>query len=156
MISPEILRRYPFFGALSDTQIKAMAMVAEEDSITKGTLVCDEGQPSKSLCLLLDGAMSLYYKTEEEFHPETRKDFLVGEVDPGEVFAISALIEPYINTASVKAEKDCHIIKFDALELRKLIEKDPKLYCILMKEIAKSAMDRLAFARVQLAAAWAK
>ncbi len=156
MISPEILRRYPFFGALSDPQIKAMAMIAEEDSYIKGTVVCEEGQPSKALCLLLDGAMSLYYKTEEEFRPETRKDFLVGEIDQGEVFAISALIEPYINTATVKAEKDCHVVRFDASELRKLIEKDPHLYCILMREIAKSAMDRLAFARVQLAAAWAK
>ncbi len=156
MISPEILRRYPFFGALSEAQLKAMSMIGEEETYSQGAVVFEEGQPSKALFLLLDGSVSLYYKSEEEFHPKTRKEFLVGEINPGEVFAISALVEPYINTATIKAEKDCHVVKFDALELKKLIEKDPRLYCILMREIAKSAMERLAYARVQLAAAWAK
>ncbi len=156
MISPEILRRYPFFGAFSDAELKAMSMIGEEESYSQGAVVCEEGQPSKALFLLLEGGVSLYYKSEEEFHPKTRKEFLVGEINPGEVFAISALVEPYLNTATVKAEKDCCVVKFDAPELKKLIEKDPRLYCILMREIAKSAMERLAYARIQLAAAWAK
>jgi CRP-like cAMP-binding protein len=156
MISPEILRRYPFFGALSDTQIKAMAMIAEEEKIGKGLVVCEEGQPAKSFYLLLSGGVSLYYKSEEEFHPTSRKDFLVGEINPGDVFAISLFVEPYKYTATVKAEQDCHVVRFDAKELNKLIEKDSKLYCILMREVAKAAMERLAYARVQLAAAWAK
>jgi len=156
MISPEILRRYPFFGTLSDAQIKSMAMIAEEDSFVKGTVICEEGEPAKALCLLLEGAISLFYKTEEEFHPQTRKDFLVGEINPGEVFSISALIEPYVNTATVKAEKECQVVRFDASKLKELIDKDPKLYCKLMREIAKAAMERLSFARIQLAAAWAK
>lgn len=156
MISPEILRRYPFFGSLSDAQIKAMAMIGEEETFGTGAIVCEEGKPVKALYLLIEGSVSLYYKSEEEFNPKSRKDFLVGEIDAGEVFAISALVEPYINTATVKAERDCHVVKFDAVELKKLIEKDPRLYCILMKEIAKAAMERLAYARVQLAAAWAK
>ena len=156
MISPEILRRYPFFGALSDAQIKALAMIGEEESIGKGIIVCEEGKPSKALYLLLEGAVSLYYKSEEEFHPVARKEFLVGEIDAGEIFVISALVEPYLNTATVKTERDCRVVKFGVSELNQLIEKDPKLYCKLMKEIAKLAMERLAFARVQLAAAWAK
>ncbi len=156
MISPEILRRYPFFGVLTDAQTKAMAMIGDEEALAKGTVVCEEGKPSKALYLLLDGGVSLYYKSEEEFHPTTRKEFLVGEINPGEVFAISALVEPYINTATVKAEKDSRVVKFDAAELKKLVEKDPRLYCLLMREIAKSAMERLAYARIQLAAAWAK
>lgn len=156
MISPEILRRYPFFGTLSDAQIKGMSMVGEEETMGKGTVVCEEGKPAKALYLLLEGGVCLYYKSEEEFYPKARKEFLVGEIDAGEVFAISALVEPYLNTATVKAEKDCRVVKFPATEINQLIEKDPKLYCKLMKEIAKAAMERLAFARVQLAAAWAK
>ncbi|HSB65285.1 MAG TPA: cyclic nucleotide-binding domain-containing protein, partial [Anaerolineales bacterium] len=125
MISPEILRRYPFFGSLTDAQLKAMAMIGEEESFSKGSVVCEEGQPSQALFILLEGGVSLYYKTEEEFRPKTRKDFLVGEINAGEVFAISALVEPYINTATVKAEKDCRVVRLKAEELKKLIEKDP-------------------------------
>lgn len=156
MISPEILRRYPFFGTLSDAQLKGMAIIGEEETIGKGTIVCEEGKPAKALYLLLEGGVCLYYKSEEEFYPKSHKEFLVGEIDPGEVFAISSLVEPFVNTATVKAEKDCRVVKFPAAEMNQLIEKDPKLYCHLLKEVAKAAMERLAFARVQLAAAWAK
>ncbi len=124
MISPEILRRYPFFGALSDAQLKAMAMIGKEESFGKGAVVCEEGKPSKALYLLLNGDLSLYYKSEEEFHPVIRKEFLAGEIDAGEVFAISALVEPYINTATVKAERDYHVVRFEVSELNKLIEMD--------------------------------
>lgn len=156
MVSPEILRRYPFFGSLSDSQLKAMAMIAEEETYSKGAVICEEGQPAKAFFLLLDGSVSLYYKSEEEFRPETRKDFLVGEINPGEIFAISLLIDPYIYTATVKAEKDSKVVRFTSLGIKGLIEKDSTLYCVLMREIAKAAMERLAYARVQLAAAWAK
>lgn len=156
MVSPEILRRYPFFGSLSEAQIKAVAMIADEEQFVKGTVICEEGQPATAFYLLLEGGVSLYYKSEEEFHPSTRRDFLVGEINPGEVFAISAFVEPYKFTSTVKAEQECRVIKFDSAELNKLIEKDSKLYCTLMRETAKAAMERLAYARVQLAAAWAK
>jgi CRP-like cAMP-binding protein len=156
MVSPEILRRYPFFGSLSDAQIKAIAMIADEEIIARGSVICEEGQPAKALYLLIDGGVSLFYKSEEEFNPSSRKDFLVGEINPGEVFAISVFVEPYKYTSTVKAEQDCRVIKFDAAELNKVIEKDPRLYCVLMRETAKAAMERLAYARVQLAAAWAK
>jgi len=156
MVSPELLRRYPFFGSLSDAQIKSMAMIADEESVAKGTILCEEGQPANVFFLLLEGSVSLYYKLEDEFHPKTRKDFFVGEINPGEIFAISVLVEPYIYTATARAEKDCRVVEFDSKALNGLIEKDPKLYPVLIREIAKAAMERLAFARVQLAAAWAK
>lgn len=156
MVSPELLRRYPFFGSLSDSQIKAMAMIGEEEIFEKGAVICEEGKPATEFYLLVEGGVSLYYKSEEEFHPKARKDFLVGEVSPGEIFAISVLVEPYIYTATVKAEQKSRVVRFSSSGLHDLIEKDPKFNCILMREIAKAAMERLAFARVQLAAAWAK
>ncbi len=156
MISPEILRRYPFFGSLTDTQIKALAMIAEEQACGKGTVLCEEGKPADAFYLLVDGGVSLYYVSEDEFHPKTRKEFLVGEVNPGEVFAISAFIEPYIYTATVRVDKNSRVVKFDRIALNELINKDPKLNCILMYKIAKAMMERLTFVRVQLAAAWAK
>ena len=156
MVSPELLRRYPFFGSLNDAQIKSMAMIAEEESVAKGTILCEEGQPANVFFLLLEGSASLYYKSGEEYQPKTRKDFLVGEINPGEIFAISALVEPYIYTATVRAEKVSRVLKFDSKALNSLIEKDLRLYSLLMREIIKAAMERLGFARVQLAAARAK
>jgi CRP-like cAMP-binding protein len=156
MISPEILRRYPFFGNLSESQIKALANIAEEKTLIKGSVLFEEGTLADAFYLLMDGAVSLYFKTNVEYQPKSRKDFLVGEINPGEVFAISALVEPYIYTTTVQADKNSQVVKFDATALNGLIEKDPTLNCILMRKIASAAMERLASTRVQLAAAWAK
>ncbi len=156
MISPELLRRYPFFGSLSDTQIKALAMIAEEKTFAKGTIIFKEGTPADAFYLLVDGGVSLYFEANVEYQPKTRKDFLVGEINPGEVFAISAIIEPHIYSTTVRADKNCQVVKFDSAALNELIEKDPGLNCTLTRKIAMAAMERLAYARVQLAAAWAK
>lgn len=155
MISPEILRRYPFFGSLTDAQLKAMAMIAEEETFNKGDVICVEGQPARAFYLLLDGGVCLYYKSEDALHPETRKDFMVGEINPGEVFSISVLVEPFIYTATVIAERESRVVRFNAENINELLQKDAQLHCTLMKQIAKAAMERLAFARIQLAAAWA-
>ncbi len=36
MISPELLRRYPFFGTLSEEQLRQIAMIAEEQTYEAG------------------------------------------------------------------------------------------------------------------------
>jgi CRP-like cAMP-binding protein len=156
MISPETLRRYPFFGTLSDAQIKEIAMIAEEETYDKGAVLFEQGLPATAFYLLVDGEVSLFYNANLEHQPESRKDVLVGEINPGEIFAISAFIEPYIYSTTVRADKKSRVIKFDSRALHELLEKDPNLNCILMRKIAMAAMERLAFARVQLAAAWAK
>jgi CRP-like cAMP-binding protein len=154
MISPELLRRYPFFGNLNDTQLKAVAMVAEEVSFEKGITLFEECQEADSLYLLLEGDVDLYYRSEDKLNPQTRKDFIVGDINPGEIFAISALIEPYQYSATAKTAQKCHAIKIDAAELRKLFEQDYEMGYHMMVKITQAAMERLAYARVQLAAAW--
>ena len=45
MISIELLRRYPFFSMLTDDQLKAIAMIAEEKTYPKETLLVKENTP---------------------------------------------------------------------------------------------------------------
>ncbi|MCK4724239.1 MAG: Crp/Fnr family transcriptional regulator [Anaerolineales bacterium] len=155
MISPELLRRYPFFGPLNEKQRKAIAMVADEIQMKVKQVIFEECQAADALYLLIEGDIDLTYKSEEEFYPKKTKVFSVGEINPQEVFAISALIEPYEYNATATVTKDGRAIKIDAKALRELIEQDVQLGYILMHQIAKTAMERLAYTRVQLAAAWA-
>jgi CRP-like cAMP-binding protein len=128
-------------------------MIAEEKSIAKGAVIFQEGAPAEAFYLLIDGGVSIYFEENVEYQPKTREDFLVGEINPGEVFAISALYAPYVYTTTIRADKNYQVVKFDATALNGLIEKDPKLNCTLMHNIANVAMERLAYTRVQLAAA---
>lgn len=156
MVSPELLRRYPFFGELDAAQVKAIAMISEEVSYVKDAVVLEEGQPANTLYLLIDGEVDLYYRSEKEKGHGVRKELLAGVINSGDIFAISALIEPFIYTATVRAGKNSHVIKIDAVALRTLMGKKCELGYVLMRQIAKASMERLQYTRVQLAAAWAE
>lgn len=156
MVSPELLRRYPFFGELDASQLKAIAMISEEVSYVKDAVLLEEGQSANAIYLLMDGEVDLYYRSEKEKEHGVRKELLAGVIDSGDVFAISGLIEPFIYTATVRAARNSHVIKIDAAELRALMGKKCEMGYILMRQIAKAAMERLKYTRVQLAAAWAE
>ena len=156
MVSPELLRRYPFFGELNASQLKAIAMISEEVSFTKDAVLLEEGQPANAIYLLMDGEVDLYYRSEKEKGSKVRKELLAGVINSGDVFAISGLIEPYLYTATVRAAKNSHVLKIDAAALRALMSKQCEMGYVLMQQIAKAAMERLNYTRVQLAAAWAE
>jgi len=154
MISPELLKRYPFFGPFSEIQLQNIAMISEELTAAKQSILFEEGKPADALYLLIDGSIDLYYRTQEEFRQKVVKEFLVGEINPGEVFGISVLIEPYIYSASAHVSQTCRYLQIEGEGLRDLLEKDTRMGCLLMKQINKLLLERLSYTRVQLAAAW--
>ena len=154
MISPELLRRYPFFSQLTDAHLKALAMVSEVEEVKAGTVIFSEGQTAALLYFLLEGSIDLTYAVGEGLQPKTHKVFQVGEINPEEVFGISALVEPYTINANGIAAKDCRYITIDAKALRAMMEMDSHLGYLFMTSIAKIAMEQLVAVRVQLAAAW--
>jgi len=154
MISPELLKQYPFFGPFSETQLREIAMISDELTAVKGSILFEEGKPANELYLLIDGNVDLYYLTQEEFRQKVVKEFLVGEINPGEIFGISVLIEPFIYSASAHVSQTCKYLRIEGDELRDLLEKDTKMGCLFLRQINKVLMERLSYTRVQLAAAW--
>lgn len=147
MISPELLRRYPFFGSLSSDQLKQMAMMSEEVTLTPGITIMKEGNPAQELYLLIEGGVDVYFSMDQG------KDFFVTEINPGEPFGISALIEPHVVATSVRTSKPSRVIKIAASELRNACTQDKELAAVLYQQIAKTAIDRLNATRIQLVAA---
>jgi CRP-like cAMP-binding protein len=155
MISPELLRRYPFFSAFNATDLGNIAMITEEINVAEGSTLFEEKQAATGLFFLIEGGIDLNYKSEEEFRPKTKKEFPVGEVNPGEVFGISAVIDPYIYNASAKANTASKVLKIDSPGLLELMKGNPVMGYAFMHQIAKATLERLSYTRVQLAAAWA-
>ncbi len=153
MVSPELLRRYPFFGRFAHDHLTAIAMLAEEMIFEEGETVFETGQPADTFYFLLDGCVDLHYIVVDEINPELCKEFFVSEINVGEPFGISALIEPYQYTGTVRATCPTRALKVDAAGLRALCALDRKIDAILMRSVATAAMSRLQDTRVQLAAA---
>jgi CRP-like cAMP-binding protein len=153
MLSPETLRRFPFFSFMDDAQLKAVAMIAEEKDCKIGDSIIDADTPATSLFFLMEGSVAYYYVVTSEHDPYYKHEYYISDFNPGEIFGISALIEPYIYTAAMRVEQPCKIIKIEASALRALCEVDTKLSNGLMHAIAKAALERLQHTRVQLIAA---
>ncbi len=100
MVSPELLRRYSFFALLTDEQLQAIAMIAQEKSYPKGALLVKENTDAVCLALLIEGDIDLIYSGGGE---GAICNSLVGSIAPGEPYGVSSLIEPYRYTATAKA-----------------------------------------------------
>jgi CRP/FNR family transcriptional regulator, cyclic AMP receptor protein len=150
MVSPELLRRYPFFALLNDEQLQAIAMIAQERSYPKGALLVKENTTATCLALLVEGDIDLIYSGGGE---GAISNALVGSIAPGEPYGVSSLIEPYRYTATAKATMPVKVIEIDGVALRNLIEKDGNLSCILFRNVAIAVLERLRYTQVELAAA---
>lgn len=155
MVSPELLRRFAFFGVFNEEQLKKISLIADEISVPTGAKLFDECEQANAFYFLIDGGIDLTYKSEEEFHSKIKKVFPVGEINPEEVFGISAVLSPYEYNATAITSKDSKLIKIDAEKLRQLMKEDPEFGYTMMHQVAKATMERLTYTRVQLAAAWA-
>jgi CRP-like cAMP-binding protein len=153
MISPELLRRYPFFNFMNDTELKAVAMIAEEVVIEKGAIIFNAKETAQMLYFLEDGSATNFFIVENG--GSKHKELYIGEINPGEIFGISALIEPYVYTATMRADKKCRVIRIEASALRALCEVDTRLAYTFMQATAKAVLQRLESTRVQLATAQA-
>jgi CRP/FNR family cyclic AMP-dependent transcriptional regulator len=153
MISPELVRRYPFFGGLDDAQLKAIAMLADEVDFPTGATLFENDQAAAALYLLLTGNVELSYVVTDRMDPGLRKEFYVSDINPGEIIGISALVEPHRYTSTARVVSPSCVLKMDAVALRALCDANSQMAANLMRQIARVAMERLHDTRIQLVAA---
>ena len=119
MISPEQLRRYPFFGGLTAEEVASIAMIAEEVRFPDGAIIFRDGELATRLYVLVSGAIDLAYHIERTDGVEIS---FVGSIAAGEPFGISAFVEPYRLMATGMAHGPVQAIAIDAPGLRDLCE----------------------------------
>ncbi len=154
MIQPELLSKYPFFGFLKPAQLKKIAKIAEEVSYERGEILFHENDKADAIHILLKGSVELLFVVEVEYRPELRKDLRFRVIYPGELFGISAFIEPYILTSTARAVESSLVLKIEAVPILEMCQEDDKLAYALIQQVARAAMDRLNATRLQLAAVW--
>ncbi len=147
MISPEILRRYPYFAGIDENSLRQLAMITDEKrNIPAGTQLFAAGDPAKTLSIILSGEVNIQYLLG---NGEMRTvDTLVG----GDVLGFSAMLRPYKYTGFATATQPTDLALIDGSKLRELCQQDPRLGYQLALEVAALLAHRLEVARVQLAA----
>jgi hydrogenase maturation protease len=145
MISPEVLRRYPYFAGIDEESLKQLAMIAEEKAVPVNTVMFREGDPASHLSIIVKGEVNIQYILG---NGELRT---VDTLVDGDLLMWSALVEPYKATALGTTTRETHLVRIDAAKLRLLCEQEPILGYRLMTQVARLLAHRLEGARVQLA-----
>ncbi len=159
MISPEILRRYPFFAGLSHDQIVSLAKVASELNVETEYCFFHEGDALKSFYLVVEGVVAIVvdvpdqdveHKLSGQLTGELQtKDVVISAAGPGEVFGWSALVPDYEATTGGKATTPCRVIAFDSQELLKIFEDDCQFGYVMAQKIAQIIRERLRAMRIE-------
>jgi len=142
MISPELLRRHPFFADLSAAELEALATMGAEQALAAGEMLFTEGGRADQFYFLADGEMETLLKTDDE-------DISLSSIPPGEPVGWSALIEPHVYTASARATRLSRVIAFPRAALAALLQ-DDHVAATLMKKLAELISRRLRDTQVQL------
>ena len=146
MISPESLRKYPFFVGLSEEELKQIAMITQEQTYGPSTYLCHEGNAADKLYMVVMGRVEVQINTDlEGLERET-----VSTRQAGDICSWSALADPYVLTASVFCPDQVTVLEIDAQAMWALCEENCHMgYRIMQKTIAV-ASQRFKDTRIQL------
>jgi CRP-like cAMP-binding protein len=159
MISPELLRRYPFFSCLSHDQITTLAMAGEELTVEAGHYFFHEGDKLRNLFFVIEGEIEIGVRmpdrsVEQDVREQIMGNFIekyvsVSSITPGQIFAWSAMIPPNESTASAKAVVPCRVAVFDGEELMQAFQDDCPFGYLMLQKIAVVVRQRLRDMRIQ-------
>ena len=159
MISPEIIRRYPFFAGLDEDQIVALAQVADEITVDAGYYFFHEEDELNTFYLVVEGEVAVIIEVPDQDVEQKvsgqlmgklkTKDIIISTVGPGEVFAWSGLVPPHKATGSAKTNGTCRVLAFDGLQLREKFEEDCRFGYLMMQKVAEVSRGRLRDLRIE-------
>jgi len=147
VVTREMLRKTTHLSDLTLDALSKLASIAEERIVPRGTHVFSDMDPAERLFLVVRGEVNLCC---EMGSGELR---VMDSVADGELFAWSALVEPYRYTSTAVAASDTVLVAFDATKLREMCEVDVDLGSQLLNKVVQLLSNRLESVRVQLAGA---
>jgi CRP-like cAMP-binding protein len=144
MVSPELLRRFAFFAGFSDEELKQLAMAAREQTASASEVLFAEGKHAHHLYFLAEGEVEIL-----NLGSGSSESIAFSSLPAGELLGWSAVLEPYIYTATARTTRPSRVIVFDGAELEKLMS-DDHFSSLLMRKIAQVLEQRLKDTRIQL------
>jgi CRP/FNR family cyclic AMP-dependent transcriptional regulator len=166
MVSPELIRRYPFFAGLDYDHIVKLSKVADERSVEAGQFFFHEGDELAVFYLVLEGAVAIVleipnHDVEQQIAGQLTgelktKDVTTSTVGTGDVFGWSGLIPPHTSTAGAKAITPCRVVVFDCEELWNIFEEDCHFGLVMAQKGAQVIRERLRDMRIESLAHFAE
>ncbi|MDY6846093.1 MAG: cyclic nucleotide-binding domain-containing protein [Chloroflexota bacterium] len=131
-----MIRKFECFHQLTDAQVETVAEISNSICYQRGHVLLKEGDKGDLLYLLIEGDIEVLYENPEGLDR-------VDTVSSEEVIGCSAMVPPYVYTATERALNDVEVLEIEMSELRDLIEKDPQMGLKIQEHIMKILNDRI-------------
>ena len=131
------LEGFSCFRKLSPDQVKSLAQITNAVCYPAGYTLFEEGTPGERLFFLVKGEIEVMYQIGE--NGQVKVDKVLGE----EIVGCSALVEPYVYTATERTLTEVEVLEVDAVALRDLMQKDSQMGFSIQSHIIGVLMDRI-------------
>ena len=149
MVPSSALKEFAIMKDFSDDQLNKLAALATEEKYAAGAQMYQNGDPARSLFLIIKGKVVLFMESYMGPHKPPMQ-VTVDMITRGESMGWSAVVEPYIYTLGALCIDDSEMIAFDAAGLRRLMEEDCVIGYKIMRAVAKLIATRLTHTRIIL------
>jgi CRP/FNR family transcriptional regulator len=133
-----LLRRVPYFAALPDGVLEALAAAAIERRFDRGQVIFLEGDPCAGLHIIGAGEVKIF-----KVSPQGREQIL-HRMGPGDTFNDVAVLDGGPNPASAGAVTDATLWVISRAEMQRLAQTHPSLAWALIESIARRARHLVA------------
>jgi CRP/FNR family transcriptional regulator, cyclic AMP receptor protein len=132
------IKESDLFKGVSQRFITKVANNSDEENFKKNSVIFKTGERASHFYVLVEGVIDISLGKKEGAHMSVSK--------PGEIFGWSALVEPYVYTASSKCTKDAKVIKISRDLIEKAISEHPAEGLAFLKNLTAIIAQRLRYA----------
>jgi len=130
-VTEQELRQFNLFRRLTDNELELIRVMVSREEYQANERVFEEKSEARKLYLVLEGRVSI--KTKGDFG---RREIVIDDAIPGEIFGWSAIAEPHTSTATVITMERSAFLTLDSQTLIDLFEKNPDIGYKVMAELA--------------------
>jgi CRP-like cAMP-binding protein len=139
-----VLKKSDLFGNLDEEELRLVEAIAQSEQVEAGTVICKQGRAGEKIYVVEDGAVGILLETG------FNSDKQVQAASAFESCAWSAMVEPFIITATVKANERTTLLSFRGEDLRELCQSNPEMGNKIYHAVARVVARRLRLAYDQL------
>ncbi|MBW2492717.1 MAG: cyclic nucleotide-binding domain-containing protein [Deltaproteobacteria bacterium] len=138
-------KKFEFFNAFSENQLKELAKVTERKAFKKGNEIYKEGDRANEIFIVTKGWVSL-----RKIDPEKDIGISFENRGRGELFGTACFMTPQEYTLNAICMEDSDVLVLNADKLFDLFQKDYQIGYLFSKEIAKVYFERYKSVKRQL------
>lgn len=131
------LKNSKIFKNLPEDVIDYISNYINLREFKKGRIIFFEGDKGKILYIIKSGKVSVIKKDSEG------KEKVMAVLSEGDFIGEMALVEESERSATCRAEEDTELLLFTKRAFDEIIENNPKVACIILREITKVLSHRL-------------